>query len=230
MKKTLLLLLTILGFSLSSTAQIMRAEELEKYAKEQYGEKWTEAAENLAQNLVLDKNNSLTYVQVIPCEGLTKEQLYVTLNYWFTATFNDANSVIKLNDKELGVIIAEGYVADIASHVGGMSAYNVNIRPIIKVDIKDNKIRVTYTVQYYEVEKAIGGGIIAAFGDGTMPSVSREKWGLETCFPFVKKDEHKAKKTSSKALVMAHAYSNVIMDKIEETAKNGLVGNEDDNW
>ena len=56
------------------------------------------------------------------------------------------------------------------------------------------------------------------------------KWPLETCYPFIEKDEHKAKKTSSKALVMTHAYSNVIMDKIEEAVKNGLAGNESDNW
>ena len=43
-----------------------------------------------------------------------------------------------------------------------------------------------------------------------------------------KKDSHK--KTSCKALVMAHAYSNVVMDKIEECIKNGLSGNENDNW
>ncbi len=41
-------------------------------------------------------------------------------------------------------------------------------------------------------------------------------------------DSHK--KTSCKALVMAHAYSNVVMDKIEECIKNGLSGNENDNW
>lgn len=29
---------------------------------------------------------------------------------------------------------------------------------------------------------------------------------------------------------MAHAYSNVLMDKIEETVKNGLVGNETEDW
>ena len=29
---------------------------------------------------------------------------------------------------------------------------------------------------------------------------------------------------------MTHAYSNVIMDKIVETVKNGLVGNENDDW
>ncbi len=230
MKKMLFALMLMLSY-ISANAQVMRAEELEKYAKEKYGDKWTEAAENLAKQLTLDKNNSLTYVQVIDCGESTKEQLYVILNYWFTATFNDANSVIKLNDKDLGTIIAEGYVADMVQHTGGINAYNVNIRPIIKVDIKDYKIRVTYTVQYYEIEKAQGGGIISAFGDGSFkPTLTTEKWGLDESYPFIEKDAHKAKKTSSKALVMTHAYSNVIMDKIEEAVKNGIVGNENDNW
>lgn len=238
--KFLFLLLVVLFATTTVNSQVLRAEELEKYAKERYGEKWTEAAENLASQLSLDKNNSLTYEQIIDCGESTKEQLYVILNYWFTATFNDANSVIKLNDKELGTIIAEGYVADIASHMGGVNSYNINIRPIIKVDIKDKRIRVTYSVQYYDIEKLSGGGILSAVGEsmsalGGNPTPARkelleEHWGLETCFPFTEKDKHKTKKTSSKALVMTHAYSNVIMDKIEEAVKNGLVGNENDNW
>ena len=65
---------------------------------------------------------------------------------------------------------------------------------------------------------------------GTMPTIVNEKWTLDSCFPFTEKDRHKAKKTSSKALVMTHAYSNVIIDKIEEAVKNGLIGNENDNW
>jgi aspartyl/asparaginyl beta-hydroxylase (cupin superfamily) len=51
---------------------------------------------------------------------------------------------------------------------------------------------------------------------------------LDKCFPFADKDSHK--KTSSKAFVMAHAYSNVVIDKIEEAVKSGLVGNEDEEW
>ena len=38
------------------------------------------------------------------------------------------------------------------------------------------------------------------------------------------------KRTCAKALVMPHAYSNAIIDKIEEAVKNGIVGNEDDDW
>lgn len=102
MRKFLLLTAVMLCAAFSASAQLMRAEELENYAKERYGDKWTEAAKNLASQLTLDKNNSLTYVQVIDCGDKTKEQLYVILNYWFTASFNDANSVIQLNDKEMG--------------------------------------------------------------------------------------------------------------------------------
>lgn len=68
---------------------------------------------------------------------------------------------------------------------------------------------------------------MGALGGAKAVQVS-EKWPLEKCYPFVEKDKHK--KTSSKALVMAHAYSNVIMDKIEEAVKNGLVGKEDSDW
>ena len=115
----------------------MRSEELEKYAKEKFGDKWENAAANIGSQLSLDKNNSLTYTQVIECGEQTKEKLYVTLNHWFVESFNDANSVIQLNDKEAGVIIGKGYVAGIAGHTGGMNAYIVSIHPIIKVDIND---------------------------------------------------------------------------------------------
>lgn len=73
-------------------------------------------------------------------------------------------------------------------------------------------------------------GALAENPTSTEKKLLEERWGLETCFPFAKKDKHMAKKTSSKALVMTHAYSNVIMDKIEEAVKNGLVGNENDDW
>lgn len=229
MKKFLSIAGLLFLTSFSVQAQILRAEELEEYAKEKYGDKWTEAAENLASELSLDKNNALTYVQVVEAPGRTKEQLYITLNYWYTNSFNDGKAVIELNDKESGVIIGKGYIDGIATHLGGMNQYKVNLKPIIKTDIKDGKIRITYTVPFYDVEKLAGGGVISAFGDGkTQPKKIDENWVLDKCFPFAEKDKHK--KTSSKALVMAHAYSNVIMDKIEEAVKNGLIGNEDDDW
>jgi hypothetical protein len=43
-------------------------------------------------------------------------------------------------------------------------------------------------------------------------------------------EKYAKSKYGDKALVMTHAYSNAIMDKVEEAVKNGLVGNEDDDW
>ena len=51
--------------AMSSQAQVMKAADLEKYAKEKYGDKWLDAAANLAKELTLDKNESLSYQQVI---------------------------------------------------------------------------------------------------------------------------------------------------------------------
>lgn len=205
---------------------------------ERYGENWVDAADSLGKVCGLDKNKALTFVQVINAEGKSKHELYIALNYWYTMTFNDANAVIKLNDKDLGVIIGKGYLSNIAGHAGGMNTYFVSIRPVIKSEIKDGKVRVTYTVPFYQVKKIAGGGIAGilaqSFSNGftgardNAGTSIKENWGIDKCFPFVPKDKHK--KTSSKAFVMAYAYSNVFMDKIEECVKNGMVGNEDDNW
>ncbi|MBQ8675481.1 MAG: DUF4468 domain-containing protein [Bacteroidaceae bacterium] len=222
-------------------AQVMKAADLEKYAKERYGDKWLDAAANLRQQLTLDKNESLTYQQVIEAKGKTKAQLYVTLNYWVTATFKD-NNAITLNDKEAGCIIISSLIKNIAEHTGTLNKYSVSITPVIRIDIKDERIRVTYTVQNYDVMADVSGGWLSpvesdrsTFGDSkrkaddkTNANLYDEQWEIAHHYPFVEKDAQK--RTCAKALVMTHAYSNAIIDKLEEVLRNGLVGNDDDDW
>ena len=249
MKKQLLtILLCICGAMMGAQAQVMKASDLEKYAKERYGDKWLDAAANLAKGLTFDKNESLTYQQVIEAPGKTKNQLYVLMNYWVTATFKDKQA-ITLNDKEAGCIIISSTLEAIADHTGTVNRYVVNITPIIRIDIKDGKVRVTYTVQNYDILKVEDGGWLGgltdtdrnrnrskdAYADGKRMNSDKtdrhlydEQWEIIKRYPFVEKDAQK--RTCSKALVMAHAYSNAIMDKVEEAVKNGLVGNEDDDW
>ncbi len=222
-------------------AQVMKAADLEKYAKERYGEKWLDAAANLAKDITLDKNQSLTYQQVIEAPGKTKQQLYVALNYWVIATFKDKQA-ITLNDKEAGCIIVSSTISDIVEHMGTLNKYAVSITPVIRLDIKDGKIRVTYTVQNYDILADISGGWLSPTDNGkktagdskrkeddkTNANLYDEQWEIAKHYPFVEKDPQK--RTCAKALVMTHAYSNAIMDKVEEAIKNGLVGNEDDDW
>ena len=59
------LLVAVLLCSVASVqAQVMKAADLEKYAKERYGDKWLDAAANLAKSVKFDKNESLTYQEV----------------------------------------------------------------------------------------------------------------------------------------------------------------------
>lgn len=226
---------------MSAQAQVMKPADLEKYAKERYGDKWLDAAKNLAQGLTLDKNESLTYQQVVQAPGKTKQQLYVALNYWATATFKD-HQAITLNDKELGCIIISSTIPNIVEHIGTLNKYSVSITPVIRLDIKDGRVRVTYTVQNYDILADISGGWLSpvdkdkkTYGDSkrkaddkTNAKLYDEQWEIAKHYPFVEKDPQK--RTCAKALVMTHAYSNAIIDKVEEALKSGLVGNEDDDW
>ena len=247
MKRTLIFAFSML-FGIATQAQIMKSADLEKYAKERYGDKWLDAAKNLAGTLKLDKNESLTYQQVIEAPGKTKQQLYVALNYWATATFKDKNA-ITLNDKDAGCIIISSPIDGIADHTGTLNRYIVSITPVIRIDIKEGRIRVTYTVQNYDILKAEDAGWIGGLLDNSDNRQSHqnvwsdgkrmkddktdrrlydEQWEIAKHYPFVEKDSKK--RTCSKALIMTHAYSNAVMDKIEEAIKNGIVGNEDDEW
>ncbi len=226
---------------ISAQAQVMKAADLEKYAKQRYGDKWLDAAMNLSKSLQLDKNESLTYQEVIEAPGKTKQQLYVALNYWATATFKDQQA-ITLNDKEAGCIIVSSHIKNIVEHMGTINKYSVSITPIIRLDIKDGKVRVTYTVQTYDILADISGGWLSlatsddkTFGDSKRKSEDKtnanlydEQWEIARHYPFVEKDPQK--RTCAKALVMTHAFSNAIIDKVGEAIKHGIVGNEDDDW
>ena len=242
MKQFVVMLVSaILFFAGTTQAQVMKTSDLEKYAKQKYGDKWLDAAKNLSLGLKLDKNESLTYQQVIEVPGKTKEQLYIAMNYWATATFKDKQA-ITLNDKDAGCIIISSTLPNIAEHIGTLNKYSVSITPVIRIDIKEGRIRVTYTVQTYDVLADISGGWLSAtddanktYGDSkrkkddkTNAYLYDEQWEIAKHYPFVEKDAQK--RTCSKALVMTHAYSNAVLDKVEEAVKNGIVGNDDEDW
>ena len=221
-------ILTLCGI-LTAQAQLLKPADLEKYAKERYGEKWLDAAQNLAKDLVLDANENLTYQQVIEAPGKTKEQLYVALNYWATSTFQDRNA-ITLNDKEAGCIIISSTFKNIVEHMGTLSKYSVSITPVIRLDIKEGRVRITYTVQSYDILNDVSGGWLSptdrdrrTYGDSkrkaddaTNANLYDEKWEIARHYPFVERDAQK--RTCAKAFIMTHAYSNAVIDKVARSS------------
>ena len=126
--------------------------------------------------------------------------------------------------------------------MGTLNKYSVSITPVIRIDIKDGRVRVTYTVQNYDVLADVSGGWLSPVDkdkktvgdskrkadDKTNANLYDEQWEIAHHYPFVPKDSKK--RTCAKALIMTHAYSNAIMDKVEETVKNGTVGDDGDDW
>ena len=241
MKKNVITLLLAVMACLSMQAQVMKTADLEKYAKQRYGEKWLDAAFTLGRTIQLDKNESITFQEVINAPGKNKQQLYVTLNYWVTATFKDKQA-ITLNDKDAGCIIVSSTLSNIVQHTGTLNSYSVSITPVIRIDIKDERVRVTYTVQNYDILADVSGGWLSpitsderTYGDSkrkkddkTNSNLYDDQWEIARHYPFVQSDPQK--RTCAKALVMTYAYSNAVLDKIEEAVKHGIVGNEDDGW
>ena len=225
-------------FAGNVNAQMLTSEEVENQAYNVYGldkkkPKWEKKAEELVKNglISLDQQNALQYTEVIDCGNSTADQLYVILNYWFTQTFNDANSVIKLNDKETGTIIGQGYL-DIATHRGGMNAYDISIQPIIKCDIKPGKVRITFTVPAFRVTRKVGGGLLGLGMGNAQQLHQTSNWPIQKTYPFDKKPEaqYKAPKATAKGLIMAAVMSEVILNKIKKAVQEGISGNETDEW
>ena len=83
--------------TLGAKAQMINAEDLEKYCitylklpEKPKDKDWMAAAQRLkdAEEVCIDKNNGLAWSEIIPADGVSKEKLYVILNYWYTMTFN----------------------------------------------------------------------------------------------------------------------------------------------
>lgn len=224
MKKVLFL--TVLLFSLSMKAQIVTEEDFGRCDKSfivMDGKKidYIESALKLKSIYELDKNNAITRTTIVDSVGKTKSQIYVEANNWFVHSFTDGESVIQLNDKDAGVIIAKGFIKNVAQHVSFATSADVHAWIIMRVDLKDDKFRITTTIQEYTMD--MGSGVIGAMNGDV--STRRVKWLPVDCFPY---NSSKYKKTTSKAFVNSCIWSDIVANKMIEAINNGITGTEEE--
>lgn len=234
----------LFALALTASAQTFSADQLEKYAKDKYGDNWIKAADNLHQEVALDNKNRLNYQEVIDCAGQTKDQIYDKAMAWFNKAFKskDTHGVMQEENKEEGLIVARAYIEKVAIQNAGMNHYQVDIAPYIRVDVKEEKARISVYMGSYLVTVTAGGGWTSAIAS-TLASVATgeeaeesseqtkgtdEEWDINMCYPYVQKDKHK--KASSKAFVMASAFQNSIIDVMKEALLADSSEGFDDNW
>jgi len=59
---------------------------------------------------ISEKTNKISYEGVINIEEASATDLYVKANEWFAITFNSANNVIQMQDKDAGKLIGKGVI------------------------------------------------------------------------------------------------------------------------
>jgi hypothetical protein len=228
MKKNGILFFFLL-FSTMAMGQYLTVEEVNKALEKEMKAKkldYKSMANTIMQELPLDKNGGFTYVIVVEAPNKTKEQLYITLNAWFLSIF-DGEGII-MNDKEIGCIMAKERFNRISAN-GALSSsnknYEVDIEPIIRTDIKDGKVRITYNVPCYELRDITN----KVWGKQLFAKNKSKSLSFSESYPYNSKGFEK--KMMTKALVFTHYYSTLVVMDIENAIKNGVVGNEaDDNW
>lgn len=226
MKKTLFTIV-LLSVSFTLYSQVVTPDDFKNYNLSKFDSNGDSKADYIESALTikdiygLDKNNSITRFSIVDAPKKTKEKIYLDVNSWFIHSFNNGNSVIQLNDKDAGVIIGKGYVENVAEHTSFTSNAFVHAYVIVRVDIKDEKLKITTTIQEYVLD--MGTGILGAMNGDI--STRRVQWLPKDCFPFNSKNY---KKTTSKAFVNCHIWSLVIADKLAEAVLNGITGTEEE--
>jgi len=96
-----------------------------------------------------DENRNLSYQKVTEISGVSKEELFLRAENYFTYSYNTGKDVVLAKDKDQGLIIGKGIWTDF--YVAKMSSMNYSASHVLRLDIKDGKVRVTLTVQNYDI-------------------------------------------------------------------------------
>lgn len=164
------------------------------------------------------------YVQkVIEAKG-TKDELYVQLLEFLTRTYNDANSVIQVREKENGLIVCKGCHKFHVNEILYGSAVEQTAWHIYKAEVKEGKVRVTITlddISYYCPPSYINGVSISA---------KSGNYSILECPPFKKYDNKNDQ--VKQGYVFYHAVSNIVdlMNATEKALIDKPTYQVDENW
>ncbi|WP_165026067.1 MULTISPECIES: DUF4468 domain-containing protein [unclassified Dysgonomonas] len=203
MKKLLFIILFsfgFIGFCNSQSKELMEKFESDKSM-------YTIDGKNIVVSKVIDN---------VPG---TKDEIYIKTKNFFARNYKDANSVLQTDDKESGVIIGKGSFpelkewTDLFGTKSLLSAYH-----ILRVDIKDGRIRVICSADEWFLYKVTGKG-----------ARSSDEGYIIDYAPFTnKRFVDKGKQTE--AFINLVGSMNATIDSLEKSIKDGALKQETDEW
>lgn len=223
--KKILTLLALCSLSFTLSAQLVGGEQLLKMKESVYGNRtWKEAARLIYSSSKLDENKALKYVKVIELPQKGKDQIFDNISTWVLDKFGGSDCDIRVMDQAKGLILAQGSVRDVVEHDGWNNSYTVSLAPVLRIECKDGRARITVTASTYNIHREHISGSL--FSSNTH---NDEVWSIANCWPFSDTDPHE--KTSAKAFVMTHLCANVYVQLSESALRTEHQGNTSrDNW
>lgn len=108
----------------------------------------------------IDSKNNLVFTVVIDSLKAKKDELFNQALSYFTYNYVNAKNVIQTQDKEAGLIIAKGTFSEraVSREEFGMGVYSTTeykANHIIRIDIKDTKVRIIVSVSSIEQNATI---------------------------------------------------------------------------
>lgn len=184
----------------------------------------TEAALAIKNIYGLDRNNAISREMVLDSLHATKEQLYDIVMDWFARSFDEDGAAIQHSDKESGLFIAKTLIPDVAHASSFSSNTDISITVLVRIDMKDGKMKISTSVQKYEMLNDLNWlGIILNLD--SPPARSYVEVVPSECYPFTKK----IKKEGARALVASHIYSIGLIDSIRDAVISGTAA-ANENW
>lgn len=211
--KTLIASMFLLS-TFGTSAQILTSESFAKYDIDKYDgtvdhkQQFVPAADALKGRFELDKNNQLSYGVVIECPNQTKDQLYKSINEWFIKAFADKNSSIKTNDAETGTLLVNTSLKNVITFPRQIASPEL----IVKVNIKEGKVRLTTTIKQYLVNAST-------------------VWDAKKCYPFYDEQDTLRKRIGSATYVSCCVFTELVEAQLRDAVSIKAPANDtDDDW
>lgn len=232
MKKVLITVLFSIG-CITAHSQIISQQDLEAYA-DIGNTSWSDMAKSLYSSHQLNELGELSISTIKEYNGQSRKQLYDKVLNWIISISPNAKSTMQALDEDEGKIITRCYLPNIAKRTMGDNSYRVSIRPLLRFDFKEGRIRIIYTLQNYEVLKIHDdGGYIMMFGSfgvtGDGVTKDTQIWALKDCYPFAEKRWKHPKVTSSRAFYFSLISHKILIDKLD-TLLTQSSQTDDDEW
>ncbi len=109
----------------------------------------------LSMSIPSNAQEPIIFSEVVPVEGVSKEELYNRAKIWFTTSYNSANDVLQMDDKENGQIIGKAVITYNSSLYNASEHFDGSINYTIKVLIKDGRYK--YEISNF-IHRAYGRG------------------------------------------------------------------------